>query len=525
MADRYTRIYIDDKEKYCVGAPIIISACALLNDNKNKNVVAQIKLKNIGEKVIKAVKVLIAPLDTAGRSLGDRITYSYLDLNVKRDEYFGSQNAIPMPDSSTRAIDVKITEIILSDNTVIDTSQKVYKLIPERRTLSSLFDNEEMVKQYKIKTTDRANFEPIELENLWLCACGAINACEEDYCHICRTKFSEQINSLNSDILSREAHTRIEKENNNCNPILRHAIGLMASHTISDYEAALSELKKIKDYKNANELIKTCEQSIGEIKKQEKNEEQNKLIEIQVAGKATKNRKIIAAIATPIVIACIVACIVFVIVLTKHSAQATVGDVVCFGSYEQDNKMSNVKEDIEWLVLAKEGDKALVISKYALDCQEYNTSYTSVTWETCSLRKWLNGTFLNAAFSSAEQSSIVNTTVTVDKNPSYSTSPGNNTTDKVFLLSITEVNKYFKSYDARKCAPTDYAIAQGTDTSSSDYTDGRATCWWWLRSPGGASNLAAYVISDGSADYEGFRVDLSGGAVRPAMWIDIGNLN
>lgn len=112
---------------------------------------------------------------------------------------------------------------------------------------------------------------------------------------------------------------------------------------------------------------------------------------------------------------------------------------------------------MEWLVLAKEGNKVLVISKYALDCQPYNTSFTSVTWETCSLRKWLNGTFINNAFSAEEQAMIPTVTVSADKNPDYSTDPGNATQDKVFLLSITEANQYFTSDEARKCGTTEYA--------------------------------------------------------------------
>ena len=140
---------------------------------------------------------------------------------------------------------------------------------------------------------------------------------------------------------------------------------------------------------------------------------------------------------------------------------AKVGDYVFFGSYEQDNNTSNGKEDVEWLVLAKEGDNALVISRYALDCQPFNTSYTDVTWETCSLRKWLNETFISTAFSSDKQKMIKSTTVTADKNPSYSTSPGNDTNDKVFLLSITEAKKHFSSDSARQCQGTAYCYAQG----------------------------------------------------------------
>ena len=201
----------------------------------------------------------------------------------------------------------------------------------------------------------------------------------------------------------------------------------------------------------------------------------------------------------------------------------SVGDSYTFGSYEQDNNTSNGKEDIEWIVLDKDGANILVISKYALDCQQYNTSYTDVTWESCSLRKWMNGTFLNAAFSSEEAAMIATTTVTADKNPSYSTNAGNDTQDQVFLLSITEVEKYFSSNNDRMCVPTAYAIAQGAYTSSSYSVGGAATCWWWLRSPGDRSNYAADVSSDGSVNYSGDYVSYGSGCVRPALWINLGS--
>lgn len=202
---------------------------------------------------------------------------------------------------------------------------------------------------------------------------------------------------------------------------------------------------------------------------------------------------------------------------------AKVGDIVYFGTYEQDNDTSNGKEDIEWLVLAKENSRVLVISDKALDCQPYNSSYTEeVTWENCSLRKWLNGTFLNKAFSTEEQAQIQNTTVSADNNPQYSTNPGNATTDKVFLLSINEVEKYFNSDEARKCAPTAYAKAQGASTSDTCKTpSGAATCWWWLRSPGDDQSSAAYVYFGGDVFELGNYVYSVLTAVRPAMWITI----
>lgn len=186
-----------------------------------------------------------------------------------------------------------------------------------------------------------------------------------------------------------------------------------------------------------------------------------------------------------------------------------------FGEYEQDNNTANGKEDIEWLVLEVKDGKALVISKYALDCKQYNTSNMDVTWETCTLRRWLNNDFINASFSAEEKAIIPTVTVSADKNPEYRTNPGNATQDQVFLLSITEANKYFSSDSTRQCEPTDFAVANGA------WEDGSGNCWWWLRSPGWFQDLAAYVDSVGDVDELGDFVDNDNNAVRPALWIDL----
>ena len=117
---------------------------------------------------------------------------------------------------------------------------------------------------------------------------------------------------------------------------------------------------------------------------------------------------------------------------------ASVGEYVYFGSYEQDNNVTNGNEAIEWLVLEKEEDKILVVSKYALDCQPYNTEWTDITWESCTLRNWLNDIFLNKAFTEEERTMIPIVTVNADNNPDYSTNVGGYTEDQVFLLSISE---------------------------------------------------------------------------------------
>ena len=193
---------------------------------------------------------------------------------------------------------------------------------------------------------------------------------------------------------------------------------------------------------------------------------------------------------------------------------AQVGSYVTFGSYEQDGNTANGNEAIEWLVLAKENDRLLVISRYALDCRKYNIN-KSITWENCFLREWLNGYFLNAAFSAAEQAMIPTVTVRADENPSYSTEPGNSTKDRVFLLSISEANNYFSSDRDRQCEGTAYCYEHGAFRASNGY------CWWWLRSPGFTSGLAAFVLYDGSVHDYGMDVDHDYSAVRPALWINL----
>ena len=214
------------------------------------------------------------------------------------------------------------------------------------------------------------------------------------------------------------------------------------------------------------------------------------------------------------------------------------GEVVTFGHYEQDNDTTNGAEPIEWVVLTKEADRMLVVSRYALDCRPYNMEYKDVTWETCTLRSWLNDSFYNTVFDSSEKARIVQMTnnnlasyaffdsdYAIDHYVkqwgweestvrSYGANGGKSTADKVFLLSYEEAWNYFASDDARVCTPTAYAIAQG---AGAEY-DSTFRCWWWLRSPGFIQVAAMYVNIGGAlyGDYGVLDLDVS---VRPALWI------
>ena len=195
-----------------------------------------------------------------------------------------------------------------------------------------------------------------------------------------------------------------------------------------------------------------------------------------------------------------------------------IGETMSFGAYEQDGDDTNGKEDIEWIVLDRDDEDLLLVSKYGLDGKSYHDQFAPVSWEDSSLRHWLNGEFMNLAFDAEERNLIVTKTVPAEDNREFGTEAGNDTQDPVFLLSISEVEKYFQSDPDRMCAPTVYAVENGAHGKTEGY------CWWWMRSPGKAADFAACVGSDGVVNCSGNDVMYESGSVgmvRPALWVNI----
>ena len=189
------------------------------------------------------------------------------------------------------------------------------------------------------------------------------------------------------------------------------------------------------------------------------------------------------------------------------------GNEFYLGKYEQDNNLSNGQENIVWQVLKVENGRALAISKYGLDMKLFNDTYAAVTWETCSLRKWLNGEFYQNAFNDSEKSVILETTITNPSSSSYGTAGGNSTTDKVFLLTEAEASTYFSDKTARLCYPTEYAVARTAFVSKV------GASWWWLRTPGMDSLHFSFIGGSGAFEPDGWEVTFPNGVVRPAVWI------
>ena len=207
----------------------------------------------------------------------------------------------------------------------------------------------------------------------------------------------------------------------------------------------------------------------------------------------------------------------------------SVWDCVTLGKYWQEDTngdgkvdQTDEKQPIKWRVLAVDGDELLLLADKNLDNQKYNSKSTSIAWNDCTLRKWLNDTFLEDAFSSVEQQEIHEVTIINKDNPQYKTKGGEDTTDKIFLLSIEEASKqeygfdigFDKSRNTRSSESTNYVRQNG----DSLYRD-RIYGYWWLRSPGMDSRYASIVSSSGYAYCHGASVSEQH-VVRPALYIN-----
>lgn len=238
-----------------------------------------------------------------------------------------------------------------------------------------------------------------------------------------------------------------------------------------------------------------------------------------------------------------------------------VGDSVLFGKYEQDNNADNGQEDIEWIVLKVEEKKVLIISRYAIECMQYQALAEDVNWENSSVRAWLNEEFYGSAFSESEKNCVLVTDVensdyylgfdengnllasnteTLLKDIKAHSVGGATTNDRVFLLNVDEVNELFETNEERATVFTEFAREQFfqncykvaekdgvTDREmirdsfeETEKTNGHGYCSWWLRCSGATQSSAGVVYYSGESFFSE-NADSSMLGVRPAMWVEL----
>ncbi len=225
-----------------------------------------------------------------------------------------------------------------------------------------------------------------------------------------------------------------------------------------------------------------------------------------------------------------------------------VGDVIVLGRYEQDNNLKDGQEELEWKVLDIDNGKALIITKYIIDAIKYNDERVDVTWENCSLRKWLNDDFYNDTFTAAEQAVITETKIRTDDNPYYDTAGGGDTIDKIFCLSVDEAKRYYSFtawYYDEGYGYSEELLGVATDFAKTknmwSYTFLAEDSEWlnevgysqsligetryarWLRDPGEPGGKACDVHGGGSVGKNKHCAVVDDGRVgiTPAMWISI----
>ena len=185
---------------------------------------------------------------------------------------------------------------------------------------------------------------------------------------------------------------------------------------------------------------------------------------------------------------------------TEHSdaveITAGVGETFKFGRFEQNGSSDDGEEDIEWIVLSEEDGMIFAVSKYSLDCKEFNSSAEGTTWDNSTLKAWLNGEFYDGVFNDSEKAKI-----------------DDSSAGKVFLLTAEQAKELFAEDADRISEGTEYAYSAGL------FRTDNGGVWWWLRTAGSQDGFIAGVDGNGIINADGNVAHRVIHGVRPAIVI------
>ena len=218
---------------------------------------------------------------------------------------------------------------------------------------------------------------------------------------------------------------------------------------------------------------------------------------------------------------------------TTSLTSAKQGEIVTFGTYPHSANGTD-KTPIQWRVLQNAGDELFLLSEYIIDCKRYHNKAVDTSWGDCDMRKWLNSEMFRIAFTAAEQERIKTTLCTNNGEDSPDTE------DKVFLLSVVEVEEFTSPQDGdkrRRTIGTEYAKTKKADgcrlgiydkSVEKDYIieNGKkqGCSWWWTRtqSQRQIGNLARATFIGARSNIKRYgQVDLKFYGVRPAIKLDM----
>ncbi len=276
MSGRFEKLFSLPENLYAIGAPVVLAQGFLLKDHEKEVLLAQLKLRNISQQVISAVKLALVPVDEEGNALADKMTYAYQHLTASRDEFFGQKSAVIVSAAEATGFKACVTEVVFADETkwTADADAEWNPLPMQQDLLSLLQGDVEMVKQYQMEYSPDAKFQPVIDRDLWCCACGAINAREEANCHVCGCSLDE-LSKVDFRVLNAKKLARVEGSEES----VPEFNGLIPD----DYEEAddgKKGKKKEKKAKLSKEEKKAAKKAAKEEKKANKKKKGGKIVAI-----------------------------------------------------------------------------------------------------------------------------------------------------------------------------------------------------------------------------------------------------
>ncbi len=399
--DRYNRLFHTDETEYFESSPVIIKAKALLYDNETDKNIAQVKFVNISSKNITAVFADITAYDPS-REIAEKVSHTYLDLSVKRDESFGTKSTVTLNNKTSRSFDVVIRKVVFGDESVWENNGYEKIIIPKPKNLTEFVGNDCLAEQYRRQHGDKAQYVPQKISDIWICACGKINHSEEGECYSCKQSFAALTQSLDVDGLTADCYNYAKdlmakaisesdfkeaegkfspikdyldsadlaaecREKAECvrkDNMYASAVKLMKNNTVKSLEEAAESFKSISDWKDSAEMLSQCESR------------KNELINNQAAAaarqiKAEKKKKGIIAAVCGAAALCIVFATVNTTVIAPASNYKKAAALMESGSYDEAAQMfaelGGYKDSYDLSLLAQYNNGVILFNNHQYD--------------------------------------------------------------------------------------------------------------------------------------------------------------
>lgn len=181
--------------------PVMLEKVSLIIDHQKEALFVRSIFRSLTDTPILAMLTDVRCKDVWGKETTPVEGYQYLDLKTKRDSTFGQTAAIPIPDRSTRTVDVVIKKILYADRTMVDATGSS-SILEQQKTLDQFFGNEELKNEYIRETNTQAKYTTVSGKQYWRCACGSINRNGEQVCYRCKANKESLISRLNVELIA-----------------------------------------------------------------------------------------------------------------------------------------------------------------------------------------------------------------------------------------------------------------------------------------------------------------------------------